>query len=70
MSELSDFVDNAVLTWLSQKPMSVVELAEASHANPSNLRASLKRLRRAGKVRRLRKNRQLIYSIAEGVRET
>ena len=69
MSELSDFVDDAVVNWLSQRPMRLVELAEASHAKPSHLRASLKRLLRAGKVRRFRKNRELIYSIAEGARD-
>jgi DNA-binding transcriptional regulator PaaX len=49
--------------------MSAIELAETSHASPSNIRASLKRLLRAGKVRRFRKNQRLIYSIAEGARE-
>jgi DNA-binding transcriptional regulator GbsR (MarR family) len=69
VSELSDFIDDAVVNWLSQKPMRLKELVEASHANPSHLRASLKRLLRAGKVRRFRKNRELIYSIAQGARQ-
>jgi hypothetical protein len=69
VSELSDSVDDAVVNWLAQKPMRLVELAEASHCNPSHLRASFKRLLRARKVRRFRKNRGLFYSIADGVRE-
>jgi hypothetical protein len=70
MSELSDFVDQAVLTSLSQKPMRVKELEEAPHAKPSHPRASLKRLLRARKIRRFRENNELIYSIAEGARES
>jgi DNA-binding transcriptional ArsR family regulator len=69
VSELTDFVDDSVLSWLSQKPMSVKELVRALHTDPSHLRASLKRLLRAGKVRRFRRNRELIYSVAEGTRE-
>ena len=69
VSELSDFIDDSVLSWLSQKPMSVKELEGALHGDPSRLRASLKRLLRAGKVRRFKRNRELIYSLAEGSRE-
>ena len=68
VSQLTDF-DDAVLSWLSQKPMSVKELEGALHGDPSRLRASLKRLLRAGKVRRFKRNRELIYSLAEGSRE-
>jgi DNA-binding IclR family transcriptional regulator len=70
VSELSNFIDDAVVNWLAQKPMPLAELAEVSHANPPHLRATLKRLRRAGKVSRLRKNGQLIYSLTEDERET
>jgi predicted transcriptional regulator len=69
VSELSEFVDQAVLDRLLQKPMSVNELVEALDVSPSHLRPILKRLLRAGKIRRFRENRELIYSIAEGARE-
>ena len=69
MSDLSDFVDDAVLNWLLKKPMSLKELIEASNANPAHIRASLKRLLRAGKVRRFRRTRELVYSVEEGARE-
>lgn len=69
MSELSDFVDDAVLNWLSQRPMTVTALAEVSRAGPPHLRASLRRLLRAGKIRRFRRNAELIYTVADGSRE-
>lgn len=64
VSELSDFVDQAVIDRLSQKPTSRIALTAILNLNPFHLRSSLKRLFRAGKVRRFRRNRETFYSIA------
>ena len=69
LAELADLADQAVLDRLSQKPTSLIALTAIVDANPFHLRSSLKRLFRAGKVRRFRRNRETFYSIAEGARE-
>lgn len=64
MSDLSEFVDHIVLSSLSQ-PMNIEELAVTVQAKPHQLRLVLKRLFRAGKIRRSRKNNTLFYCKVE-----